>query len=83
MSQKEKEVTITIAGEAGTGKSTLMSEVVALLQGLGLEVEEDWGLEGKPSGTNHDYKLRRVIQNTKVKVKTLQLRRSQKYDGLL
>jgi uridine kinase len=41
-------VDITIAGRPKSGKTTIMKEIVALLQSLNIEVEPEWGRDGEP-----------------------------------
>jgi len=74
----KKEVTVTISGKVNTGKTALMEEIVALFESINIEVEADWGLDGKPGSGSHDARLRKAAESTKVIVKMHQLPRVSK-----
>lgn len=74
-------LTITVAGCTGSGKTLIQQYIAEMLRDRGITVDIEWGLDGNPgrSPTRVDHIIDDVAPLLHVKVKTQQLSRGSTY----
>lgn len=74
----KKTVSVAVIGMAMTGKSAIMQKIISALSGSGIELQVEWGIDGKPKDLDPDSeskKLQSISKKTKVVLTEFQTRK--------